>query len=306
MTLAGYSIIAFIVIFLLCASAGLLLVLRERRPKQVAGTITPFEEKQTLTNKIQLATVSLGEQVGRLESVVPKSQAEVGVLRQRLIRAGYRKDSAVKIFYGAKVVAISFLLLLVVVTGLVAQSPFFVLILAAAFGFIGPDFWLGNRIKTRQKRINLGLPDVLDLLIVCVEAGLSLDQATARTAEEMSKSASDIADELSVVVLEQRAGLPRSEAWKHFADRTDVKSVRNVVSMLVQSEQFGTSVAKTLRVHSESLRTKRIQEVEENAAKATIKMLFPLVFFIFPSIFVVTLGPSVILMIETYNKTFNH
>jgi tight adherence protein C len=150
------------------------------------------------------------------------------------------------------------------------------------------------------------LPDVLDLLIVCVEAGLSLDQATARTAVELNKTKSDVGDELSMVVLEQRAGCVRSDAWRHFADRTDVPNVRNVVSMLIQSEQFGTSVAKTLRVHSETMRTQRIQQVEEQAAKTTVKMLFPLVLLIFPSIFVVILGPAVILMVESFKASFGH
>jgi len=228
------------------------------------------------------------------------------VVQQRLIRAGYRRDSAVRIFYGAKVVAMALFIVLAMVTGLVANNPFMAIVMALGLGFLAPDFWLGNRIKARQKRIRLGLPDVLDLLIVCVEAGLSLDQATQRTADELRKSDSAISDELGVVVLEQRAGLPRTEAWKHFAERTDVSSVRNVVSMLVQSEQFGTSIAKTLRVHSETLRTQRIQQVEEAAAKTTIKILFPLVLFIFPSIFVVTLAPMGILMLETMNATFNH
>jgi len=152
----------------------------------------------------------------------------------------------------------------------------------------------------------LGFPDVLDLLIICVEAGLGLDQATSRAAVELSKSKNDIGDELSIVVLEQRAGLHRADAWRHFSDRTDVPVVRNVVSMLIQSEQFGTSIAKTLRVHSESLRTARIQQVEEQAAKTGIKLLFPLVFFIFPSLFIVTLGPAVILMVETFANDFHH
>jgi tight adherence protein C len=148
------------------------------------------------------------------------------------------------------------------------------------------------------------LPDVLDLLIICIEAGLGLDQATARTAHELERSHKAISDELGVVVLEQRAGRPRSDAWRHMAERTDVDIIRNLVTMLVQSEQFGTSIAKTLRTHSETLRTQRVQSVEERAAKTTVKLIFPLVLFIFPCLFLVTLGPAAILMSESFGKNF--
>jgi tight adherence protein C len=132
---------------------------------------------------------------------------------------------------------------------------------------------------------------------------LSLDQATARTAEELKNSQPALCDEFGILVLEQRAGRPRAEAWRHLSERTGVESLRNLVSVLVQSEQFGTSVAKTLRVHSDTLRTKRMQQIEEMAAKTSVKLVFPLVFFIFPALFLVTLGPAVILMMESF-KTF--
>jgi tight adherence protein C len=169
-------------------------------------------------------------------------------------------------------------------------------------GFLIPDFYLGHLIKKRQKQIQKGLPDVLDMLVICIEAGLSLDQATARTADELVKAQPELADELHVVVLEQRAGRPRGESWKRMADRTGVDSVRNLVSMLVQSEQLGTSVARTLRVHGDTLRTQRVQQVEEEAAKTSVKLVFPLVFFIFPSLFVVLLGPAVLIMIDSYHE----
>jgi tight adherence protein C len=165
---------------------------------------------------------------------------------------------------------------------------------------------LGRKIKARQKRIRRGLPDVLDLLVICTEAGLSLDQATARTASELSKAQPDLCDELGIVVLEQRAGRARADSWKQMADRTGVDSLRNLVSMLVQSEQFGTSIAKTMRTHADTLRTQRIQAVEEQAAKTSVKLVFPLVFFIFPALFIVTLGPAAILMMESFKQLNNH
>ena len=151
-----------------------------------------------------------------------------------------------------------------------------------------------------------GLPDVLDLLVICIEAGQSLDQATARTAEELKKAHPDLCDELGVLVLEQRAGRARSDTWKHLAERTAVDSIRNLVSMVIQSEQFGTSMGKTLRVHADSLRTQRVQAVEEQAAKTSVKLVFPLVFFIFPALFLVTLGPAVILMMESFKTLTDH
>jgi tight adherence protein C len=132
-----------------------------------------------------------------------------------------------------------------------------------------------------------------------------MDQATARTAEELRLGQPALCDELGIVVLEQRAGRARSDAWRQFAERTDVDSVRNLVSVLVQSEQLGTSIAKTLRVHSDTLRTFRRQKIEEQAAKTTVKLVFPLVLFIFPSLFLVTLGPALIIMAESFQQYFN-
>jgi tight adherence protein C len=172
-------------------------------------------------------------------------------------------------------------------------------------GFLAPDFWLGKKIKKRQKKLTRGLPDVLDLLVICMEAGLSLDQATARTAQELKSSQPELCDELNIVVLEQHAGRGRADAWKNMAERTAVESVRNLVSMLVQTEQFGTSIAKVLRVHSDTLRTQRVQMIEEMASKTSVKLVFPLVLFIFPALFLVTLGPAAIVMVESFKSLTN-
>jgi tight adherence protein C len=293
---------SFVAIFLLIASGGLLLFYRETMLQRIAEVINPTAAKKpkSLLETIQQTGISIGGVVEHFEQVLPKSQAEVSIVRQRLIRAGYRNDSAVNVFYGSKVLAPLLLCATTWVTGLVSLSPLFVLAMSGCLGFLGPDFWLTNRIKKRQTRIRLGLPDALDLLIICIEAGLSLDQATARSAKELSRAQPDLCDELNVVVLEQRAGRPRADAWRNMADRTDVESVRNLVTMLIQSEQLGTSIARTLRIHADTLRTKRVQAVEEAAAKLTVKLLFPLVFFIFPSLFVVVLGPAIISIMATF------
>jgi tight adherence protein C len=149
------------------------------------------------------------------------------------------------------------------------------------------------------------MPDFLDLMVVCIEAGLSLDQAMARSTEELRTSLPDLADEMGLVQLEQRAGRPRLDAWKRLAERTDIQIVRTLVTSIVQADQFGTSISKTLRTFSDTLRTQRRQHVEELAAKMAVKLVFPLVLFIFPSLFVVALGPAAIQMQDMFQKYFH-
>jgi tight adherence protein C len=302
----GFAVFTFLCVFLLIASAGVLLFYRAAMIQRISSVITQRKQDRSLAATLQQTGSSLGVMVEKFEKVIPKTQAEVGVVQQRLIRAGFRKDSAASLFYGSKVLVIIALVATVALTGLWRQSPFVMYAAALGVGYLAPDFWLGKKISARQKKIRLGLPDVLDLLVICVEAGLGLDQATARTSQELSKAQPAVADELSIVSLEQRAGRPREDAWRHMAERTDVDTVRNLVSMLVQSEQFGTSIAKTLRTHSDTLRVQRIQQVEEMAAKTTVKLIFPLVLFIFPCLFLVTLGPAVILMSESFKEFLTH
>jgi tight adherence protein C len=302
----GFAILTFVFVFLLVASAGLILFYRQAMIQRISSVITPRSKQATLRGTLEHTGSTLGTMVEQFQRVLPKSKAEMSVIQQRLVRAGYRSDSAVNLFYGAKVVVPLTLCILAFVTGVWRYSPFFVYIVALGLGFLLPDFWLGNRMSARQANIRRGLPDVLDLLVICIEAGLSLDQAVARTAEELSIAQPAICDELSIVVLEQRAGLPRSSAWRNFADRTNVESVRNLCSVLIQSEKFGTSIAKTLRIHSDTLRTQRRQKVEEEAAKTTVKLVFPLVLFIFPSLFLVTLGPAAITVMENFNRYLTH
>ena len=301
----GFAIFAFCGVFLMIVSGGLLLFYREEMLQRISDAINPQPKEKSLLTAIQQTGLSIGGVIEHFENVLPKSQAEVSIVLQRLQHAGFRDESAVKIFYGSKVLVPLLFCILVLVSGLGDMGGFFVYLIAAALGFLAPDFWLGRRIKKRQSKIRRGLPDVLDLLVICIEAGLSLDHATARTAVELKNAQPEVCDELNIVVLEQRAGRPRTDAWKHMAERTDVDCVRNLVTMLVQAEQFGTSVAKTLRIHSDTLRTQRVQAVEEAAAKTTIKLLFPLVLFIFPSLFVVVLGPALLSIMDSF-KGLNH
>jgi tight adherence protein C len=299
-------ILAFLGVFGVIVSAGLLLFYRDVVLERLSSVVDRHLGPQTgWVGKVLHPKKGAVEQIVRpFQNVLPRSAQEVSVVQKRLIRAGYRKDSYVNVFYGAKVLVPLVLVIAATATRISTWSPLFVYGLAVGLGFLGPDFWLGNRIASRQRRIRLGLPEALDLLVICSEAGLSLDHAVLRCTEELKLSQPELADEFGLMMLEQKAGRPRDEALKGLADRTDIESVRSLVNTLVQADIFGTSIAKTLRVYSDTMRTQRRQAAEEQAAKTTVKLVFPLVFFIFPSLFVVTLGPAMIVMLEGFKKYF--
>lgn len=298
-------IISFGAVFLLLASGGLLMFYREAMLERISDVVNPRPKKADLMDAIHQTGSSLTGLVSQFDKMLPKTAQEVSVVQRRLIRAGYREDSAVQVFYGAKVLTPLTLCLLFLATGAMSFSPLFAWALGLGGGFILPDFWLGRMITRRQKSIRRGLPDALDFMVICIEAGLSIDGATSRTAEELVTAHPALSDELEVVVLETHAGRARSDAWKELGERTGVDSLRVLAMILVQAEQLGTSVSKTLRVHSDTLRTKRRQQIEEQAAKTTVKLVFPLVFCIFPSLFVVVLAPSVIIMMDAFSTNFH-
>ncbi|HUS06572.1 MAG TPA: type II secretion system F family protein [Bryobacteraceae bacterium] len=299
----GVVFFTFIAVFCLIISAGALVFYREAMMKRLAGVVSPdVSEQLTGMERVRAAGVSIGTLVEPLERVLPRTAEETSVVQTRLIRAGYRQDSHLKMFYAAKVLVPVALAVLVTITGVYEWGAFFVYTVAAGLGFLAPDFWLGNRIAARQLEIRLGLPEVLDFMVICIEAGLSLDQAALRTADELRLGQPALSDELGLVNLEQRAGRARADAWKHLAERTDIDAVRALTALIVQVDQFGSSIAKALRVHAETLRTQRRQQAEEQAAKTAVKLVFPLVLFIFPSIFVVVLGPAMIILLESFEK----
>ena len=295
------AIFAFLAAFLLMSSAGFLIFYRQTTLRRLSQ-VSRAEDVGLLANIAPPPGSRLEKLVKPFQKLLPRSQADISIVQKRLAKAGYREPSYVNIFYSSKVLVPAVLCLVATVTQLYAYSPLFVYAVAAGIGFLAPDFWLNNRISARKMELRLGLPEALDLMVICVEAGLSVDKATMRTAEELRISQPAIADELNLVYLEQRAGRPRAEAWKHFGERTDVDSIASLASILIQADKFGTSVGKTLRAYSEALRTRRRQDAEEKAAKTTVKLTFPLVLFIFPSLFVVTLGPSMIVMLEGFEK----
>jgi tight adherence protein C len=211
-----------------------------------------------------------------------------------MVRAGYRRLEVVHAMQGIKVLLPIGLFCLVYYTDFYLLSPAFILISSVVVGFLLPELWLSRSVRRRQFRITIALPDALDLLVICVEAGLGLDQAVARVAEELRIAHPDLSDELQLVNLEMRVGKSRTEALRELGVRTGVEDLKSLAAMLIQTDRFGTDLARSLRVHSENLRTKRRQRAEEMAAKTTVKMIPPLVFFIFPALFAVLLGPAVI------------
>lgn len=232
-----------------------------------------------------------------LSKAIPLSPAEANKSRAWLMQAGYREARHETVYFGMRVFcALAGLLLVVLAMGF--DSPY-LLIGIPALGFLLPRFVLKRMIRERQRRIRVGLADALDLTVICVEAGLSLDQAMARVGQDLRYAHQDLSDEFYLVNLEMRAGKPRPEALRNLADRTGVDDIRALVGVLIQTDRFGTSVAQALRVHSDALRTERRQRAEEQAAKTTIKMIPALVVFVLPSMFFVTLGPAVIGLIHT-------
>jgi tight adherence protein C len=210
---------------------------------------------------------------------------------ERLASAGYRNPSAPDLFFAAQ-----FLTPLAGAFGgsFMPDNTLFWVGAFAAIGYIAPGFWLTEKIRRRRDRIRRSLPDAVDLLVICVDAGLGLDQALLRVNEEISFSHPALQEELNRVHLEQRAGRPRLESWKNLADRVKVPELTAFVSMLTQADRFGTPIAKTLSSFADDVRSRRRQRIEEAAAKTKVKIIFPLVFCIFPSLFIVLLGPAML------------
>ncbi|HTS36258.1 MAG TPA: type II secretion system F family protein [Candidatus Solibacter sp.] len=287
------AIIVFVTVMLVVFSFGAAVItpssMLGARLRALGGQQQPVENKPAIRERIEQA-------LDPLSKAIPLSPSDVSRTRAWLIQAGFRDASHVNYYFGARVLAAA-LGFLAVAAFQGFQNPF-LLIGIAGLGFFLPRFILKRMIRDRQQRIRLGLPDALDLTVICVEAGLALDQALQRVGADLHHAHPDLSDEFRLVNLEMRAGKPRAEALRNLVDRTGVDDIRSLVGTLIQTDRFGTSVAQALRVHSDSLRTERRQRAEEQAAKTTIKMVPPLVVFVLPSIIFVTIGPAVIELIR--------
>jgi len=272
-------------------------VLRRLNEFSGPGALSTGErrKRQARREKMEEILQNLG---GRLE----RGRADRTTMREFLLHAGYSNPNAVAVYLGIRLVAAIGLaagvLALIPLLRLAPALAFFGAVWGFLVGWLVPAFVVGAQARRRQKEMIRALPDALDLMVVCVEAGLALNQAMVRVAEEIGNVSLVLSEQLAITNFEIRAGTPRADALRNFADRTGVDDIRTFVTMLVQTDRFGTSVADALRVHADTLRVKRRQRAEEAAAKTAIKMLFPLVFFIFPAMFVVILTPALISIIE--------
>jgi tight adherence protein C len=237
----------------------------------------------------------------RLANMLPTSFGTVARLRRELVRAGFQQPWAAVAFSASELI----------LPILFAIPPFFLVTgmnrwlgmgVGAVMGYLGPSFLLRQRVARRQKEIQNGLADALDLLVLCLEAGSSLDQAIVKASDELGVAYPALGDQLRIMTTEMRAGKARLDAFRGFAERTRVDDVRALVSMLVQTDRFGTSIAQALRTHAETCRTKRRQRAEERAQKVGVKLVFPLVFCLFPALYVVMLGPAYLRIVEVFGQ----
>lgn len=247
----------------------------------------------TATANASLLDDRLPRRVRQLRSFVPKSPKEMNRIQRLMASAGYHGPWPATIFALAQF-GLPLLLFAGVVLVFGTGTALIFAVIAGLIGYFIPNLWLDRVIKQRRREIQNGLPDAIDLLIVCIESGSGIDQALNRVAEELALPYPALAREIEMISAETRAGKPRLEAFKNFAARTKVDDVRSLVAMLIQTDRFGTSIGLALRTHAETSRVKRRQRAEEKAAKLAIKLLFPLVFCLFPAFYVIVLGPSML------------
>lgn len=293
----------------LLGSMGLYLVMGSRETMKVI--------KRRAEGQIGVAasdSESIGLSVkGKLHSVLtrlgeankPSDESEVSSIQEALSHAGYRHAQAPILFMGAKLLSGIFALAVVILLppkmlGFPTVSTQLLLYVgAASAGYLLPMWWLRQAISQRKEKVLDAFPDALDLMVVCVEAGLALDAAISRVSSEIRSAHKELAEEFNLVSLELRTGLSRTEALKNLSRRVDLEEVGSLVALLIQTDKFGTSVGQALRVHSDAMRVNRQLRAEELAAKLPVKLLFPLIFFIFPSLFVVIIGPGMIKIART-------
>jgi tight adherence protein C len=254
----------------------------EKTLARIASILRPFA---------RLARPSEGEELSRIHS--------------SLIQAGYRSENAVEVFLGTKLLLTPIAILVLWQINVHMEAPlefpmsFCVAMIACAVAFFLPNMWVSTERKNRKMLIEDPLPDAIDLLVTCVEAGLSLDAAMARVAQEMELVAPLLGQELKQTMLEIQAGVKRSDAFHRLSARTGVEDLKSLSAMIIQTELFGTSVSRALRVHSEGMRTKRMQRAEEKAAMVSVKMTVPLILLILPALMVVVMGPAAIMVINS-------
>lgn len=287
-------------LYLVLGSRAVMNVIKRRAGGQIGVGASDTESIELgVKDKLRAVLTRLGE------AIKPSDESEMSAIREVLATAGYRHAQAPILFMGAKLLC-SFIFLglaILIPANLLGFPTTYVQLLicvsAASVGYFLPIIWLHHAVSKRKETIQDAFPDALDLMVVCVEAGLGLDAAINRVSGEMQFVHRELAEEFNLVSLEIRTGLSRAEALKNLSRRVDLEEVSSLVALLVQTDKFGTSIGQSLRVHSDSMRINRQLRAEEMAAKLPVKLLFPLVFFIFPSLFVVVIGPGVVKIFRT-------
>ena len=295
-----FSACAFLMMMLGLTWVGYRLFYKPGRALRQLGTpvITAVGAAGVMADNSEPQASTIVTFLNQIGSRVPTSDTEMATLKTDLIRAGFRGENAVPVFYGLRIVATLLMLIgSLAVQNRVPDNPAMriaLLVFGCAAGWIMPKFFLEKRVAKRQEIVRLSLPDALDLLVVSVEAGLGLDQAIQHVARELAVSHPELSEDMAHVTLEMRAGKRRSDALRNFAERNGEAEVQKLVAILIQNDRFGTSMGESLRQHSDFLRTRRRQEAEERAGKVGVKLVFPIFFFILPSMLIVAAGPGIL------------
>jgi tight adherence protein C len=294
-----FAVFAFLTLMVAMTGVGYRLYYKPGRMlRQLGSPVITNAPKGGLMEPSQPQVSTIVTVMTSIGSKIPSSDAEVANLKTDLVRAGFRSEKALPVFYAARICST----LAMMVLGLMMQAKMppnpgmtvSLVVFGCAAGWVLPKSFLARKVRARQETLRLSLPDALDLLVVSVEAGLGLDQAIQHVARELQVSHPELSEEMSLVMLEMRAGKRRQEALRNFGDRTGEAEIRKLVAILVQNDRFGTSMGESLRTHSDFLRTRRKQDAEERAGKVGVKLVFPIFFFILPSMMIVAAGPGIL------------
>jgi tight adherence protein C len=272
------------------------------RLARIAGIAAPAHEEPKFAARQKERVRDTLANVGKL--LPAQSTAKASRVQLLMMRAGYRSPEALMAMRGVKILFPILTLAAMYFSRAYEFNAFLVPVVAVGLGYLIPDMWLTWRVSARQHKLRKAMPDALDLLVICVEAGLGLDQALMKVSQDMKISHVALSEELQLVNMQMRIGKTRLDALREFAERTGLADIKALVAMLIQTERFGTSIGQSLRVFSDDMRLKRRQRAEEMSAKTSVKMVPPLVFFIFPALMVVILGPAIITMMRTLGPTF--
>jgi tight adherence protein C len=292
------SICAFLMLMIALTGLGYRFFYKPGRVLRQLGNPVIAEGQSVLADDAEPQASTVVTILHQIGSRVPSSDAELATLKMNLVRAGFRSENAVPVFYGIRILATLFALILTLaMQNRVPDNPGMRVALIGCgcmAGWILPRFMLEKKVVKRQETLRLSLPDALDLMVVSVEAGLGLDQAMQHVARELQVSHPELSEDMTLIGLEMRAGKRRSDALRNFAERTGEDEINKLVAILIQNDRFGTSMGESLRNHSDFLRTRRRQDAEERAGKVGVKLVFPIFFFILPSMLIVAAGPGIL------------